>query len=65
MHKLLAVFKNDVFGFDPTSNIWAQLSPVGTIPSGRERMGFASSHDGLIYLFGGLNQQGNRQFVEK
>ncbi len=51
----LAEFQNNIFTFDQSINSWTQLAAVGTLPSGRERMGFTSTPDGLIYMFGGYS----------
>jgi N-acetylneuraminic acid mutarotase len=46
---------NDLYSFNPAGNIWTNLMPAGSIPSGRQNMGFTASPDGKLYLFGGDN----------
>jgi hypothetical protein len=44
---------NDVYRFSAAANTWTALSPSGSGPSRRSEMGFASTPDGLLYVFGG------------
>jgi hypothetical protein len=53
-----AVFNNDMYRFSPANNTWTELSPSGSGPSPRWAMGFASTPDGVLYVFGGAGSSG-------
>jgi hypothetical protein len=44
-----------VYRFSPANNTWTALSPSGSGPSPRYTMGFASTPDGALYVFGGFS----------
>ena len=47
---------NDVYRFDVAAATWTALSPSGPIPVIRYYMGFTSTPDGMLYVFGGYVQ---------
>jgi hypothetical protein len=47
--------QNDVYRFSAAANTWTALSPSGSGPSPRYSMGFASTPDGMLYVFGGIS----------
>jgi N-acetylneuraminic acid mutarotase len=47
--------RNDVYRFSPGDNAWTALSPSDSAPSQRNAMGFAATPDGMLYVFGGLD----------
>ncbi|GAD92115.1 cell polarity protein (Tea1), putative [Paecilomyces variotii No. 5] len=48
---------NDVWSYDPRSNLWTQLDCIGFIPSAREGHAAALVND-VMYVFGGRNDEG-------
>ena len=54
---------NDMYSFNPASSTWTTLAPSGAVPSARLGMGFTSTPDGLLYLFGGLQAEGGGKLV--
>jgi hypothetical protein len=55
-----AGYCNDIYSFNPSTNMWTplssnQISPPTSTPSPRYSMGFATSPDGILYVFGGFN----------
>jgi hypothetical protein len=51
-------FFNDVYRFSASANNWTPLSPSGSGPSPRRYMGFESTPDGMLYVFGGEGSSG-------
>jgi len=43
---------NDLYSFDPSSNLWTQLRPLGTAPCPRRRQSCCLNGD-QVFLFGG------------
>jgi N-acetylneuraminic acid mutarotase len=52
--------RNDLYRFSPGDNAWTALSPSDSAPSQRNAMGFAATPDGMLYVFGGLDDGGPR-----
>ncbi|SPQ19060.1 eb429a89-f91f-43bd-9caa-39ab242b97d5 [Thermothielavioides terrestris] len=48
---------NDVWCYDPMTNLWSQLDCIGYIPSPREGHA-AALVDDVMYIFGGRNEEG-------
>ncbi|GAB1311644.1 Negative regulator of mitotic exit [Madurella fahalii] len=48
---------NDVWCYDPTTNLWSQLDCIGYIPSPREGHA-AALVDDVMYVFGGRTEEG-------
>ncbi|KAL2263424.1 hypothetical protein VTK26DRAFT_6885 [Humicola hyalothermophila] len=48
---------NDVWSYDPTTNLWSQLDCIGYIPSPREGHA-AALVDDVMYIFGGRTEEG-------
>ncbi|EAW11530.1 putative cell polarity protein (Tea1) [Aspergillus clavatus NRRL 1] len=48
---------NDVWSYDPRTNLWTQLDCVGFIPTPREGHAAALVHD-VMYVFGGRTDEG-------
>ncbi|KAL1865070.1 Negative regulator of mitotic exit [Paecilomyces lecythidis] len=48
---------NDVWSYDPRSNLWTQMDCIGFIPSAREGHAAALVND-VMYVFGGRNDEG-------
>jgi hypothetical protein len=46
------------------ANTWTALSPSGSRPPGNAEMGFAATPDGMLYLFGGVDDIGNDRLME-
>ncbi len=55
--------RDDMYSFNPASSMWTTLAPSGAVPSARLGMGFTSTPDGLLYLFGGLQAVGNGKLL--
>ncbi len=51
--------RNDFYRFSAAANTWTAL-PTGSAPSARYGMGFASTPDGMLYVFGGFDGTGNQ-----
>ena len=51
----------DLYRFSPATNTWTALSPSGSGPSSRFRMGFAATPDGMLYVFGGYGSGGGNE----
>lgn len=54
--QILSVRLNDTYSFDPTTKVWTALS-AASLPISRDKMGFASTPDGTLYIFGGARGQ--------
>ena len=52
---------NDLYSFNPATVKWMELSPSGSIPSPRFSMGFISTADGMLYVFGGYQGNGEER----
>ncbi|KAL7267535.1 Negative regulator of mitotic exit [Rhizina undulata] len=52
-----SIWFNDVWSYDPRSNLWTQLDCIGYIPSPREGHAAALVND-VMYTFGGRNSEG-------
>ena len=60
----VAVVLNDLYSFSPATVQWMELSPSGSIPSPRISMGFTSTADGMLYVFGGWNNDGEKRVTQ-
>ncbi|KAI9833335.1 MAG: hypothetical protein M1819_003730 [Sarea resinae] len=49
---------NDVWSYDPRTNLWTQLDCIGYIPAPREGHAAALVND-VMYIFGGRTEEGN------
>ncbi|KAI9769361.1 MAG: hypothetical protein M1840_004062 [Geoglossum simile] len=49
---------NDVWSYDPRSNLWTQLDCIGYIPTAREGHAAALVND-VMYIFGGRSEDGS------
>ena len=52
---LLTGLSDGIQRYDPTSNRWTLLAANGTSPGARNNVGFTSTPNGTIYLYGGSN----------
>ena len=55
---------NDLYSFSPATVQWMELSPSGSIPSPRISMGFTSTADGMLYVFGGWKNDGEKRVTQ-
>ncbi len=55
----LAVVFNDLYSFSPAVGTWTALFPSGSGPSPRSTPGFTVTPDGMVYIFGGWNENGD------
>jgi hypothetical protein len=54
-----AVLLNDLYHFNPATVTWTALFPSGSAPSPRccNTLGFTSTPDGIIYVYGGIKDE--------
>ena len=57
-HTHAGYYRNDLYRFSAAANTWTALSPSGSGPSERYRLGFAATPDGMLYVFGGYGNSG-------
>ena len=53
-----AVVYDDIHLFDPSVNSWTQLSPASEVPTARHGHGLAAAANNMLYLFGGVERDG-------
>ena len=50
---LFAAVFNDLYSYDSPKSTWTAISSSGSAPSSRRGMGFAATANGMLYVFGG------------